>query len=221
VGAGHGEDHRRARGEAEGGARRSRVGRRGELGADRDARHDDALGGDAARDELVLHLVGGHAVAAHVRGDPLAVGHEVGDDRGVRGDAAALGHQGRHRRGGRGVDGDDHVGRDLVEERGQASRPHARHPEGEHGVAGDAVAHGVGETPEGGRPPQHGVVEGARGPIEQRVHQLPEVVHHTHLTAGAREGRGQAARGGVVAGAVGGGEDEDAGHRLGVGRTRR
>ena len=211
----HGEHDGDPRPEAERGTRGGGVLRLGELRADRHAGHDDPLRGDAAGDELVLHLVGRDAVAVDVARDPLAVRDEVGDDGRVGRRAPALRDQRRHRGGGRGVDGHDRVRPERVEQRREPAGAQARDAQGKRRVARHPVAERVTDAPEHRGAEEDRVVERARGALEERGDQLTEVVHDRDPTPLALEGPRETLRRGVVAGAVAGSEDEDAFHRRG------
>ncbi len=214
-------DHRRAvGGQLPGLARGGGVDRPRELGAHRHARHHHPVGGDPARHELVPDLLGGHAVAVHRAGHPLAVGHEVRHRGGVGRHRAAGGGERGHHRGRGGVHGHHRVRSHRVEQPAQAGQAQARHPEGERRLRTQPIPQTVGEGPHRGGVPQQPVVRRAARPREERMHERVEVIHHHWLGAARGEGARQAARGLRVAGSVAGGEDEDAHVRARSARPR-
>ena len=213
VRAGHRQDHRHVGREPQGGARRGAVDRLSELRADGDAGHDDALLRNAARDVLVAHLGGGDAVAVDVGRDPLVVRDEVGDDRRVRRHPVRQPGERRHRRGRRGVNGDDGVRRQPLEQGGQPAGAQPGHAERQARVAGQPVAERVPGAPQEGRAPEQPVIERPAQAIEHRVDQLTEMIHDRDGGPRALEGVAETAGGCVVARAVAGSEDQNAGHR--------
>ena len=161
----------------------------------------------------MAHLGIGDAVAVDVGRDPLAVRDEVGDHRRVRRYARPEPRERRDRDGGSRVDRDDEIGRQTLEEGAQAPGAEARDPEGHDGVAGHPVAERVAETPEERRTSEDRVIERPARAIEERVDHLAKMVHDRDLRLLALEGGGETPGGDVVAGAVAGGDDQNASHR--------
>src|SRR5213083_741605 len=118
-----------------------------------------------------------------------------------------------HGQGGRGVHGDHRVGRQALEEGGEPPPAHARGAEGQRRVAGEPVTERVGEPPHRRQAAKQREIHGTRRAVEERVHEVAEVVDDDRLGATPRDLRGDAAGGLVVARAIGCGEDQDAAHR--------
>ena len=209
----HRQDDGNVDGQSQRAADLARRGRARELGAHRHAGHHDALARNAARDEVVTDLVRGDAVAIDARRDPLAVGDEVRDDGGVRRQAPARAGERGHGHRMRGVHGHDGVGRDAVQQGAKPSRAQARSAEGQRRVTGQAVTEGIREAPHSRQVAQQCEVGGTRRAVEERVHEVTEMVDDDRVSAEPGHLPGDAAGSLVVARAIRSGEDQDAAHR--------